>query len=145
MAGCVAIGTRKADVARVAETSGAAVSEYEINDTATPTPEFYIACYPVTVAQFRAFVQATGFRVGDEDTLRDPDSRPVRYVSWHEALAYCDWLNEELASPNALDGGELAHLVPEHGLARYPAQPTRMGEGGAGRAEVYGLHLGRHA
>ena len=72
------IGTRKADAKRVAGIIGAAVPDDEINDAPTPTPEFYIARYPVTVAQFRAFVEATGFEIGDADALRDPDSRPVR-------------------------------------------------------------------
>src|SRR5262249_38922846 len=30
-------------------------------------PEFYIARFPVTVAQFRAFVEDAGFKVGDPD------------------------------------------------------------------------------
>lgn len=34
--------------------------------------------------------------MGDPDALRDPDSRPVRWVNWREALAYCAWLNEVL-------------------------------------------------
>ena len=72
------IGTRKADAKRVAGIIGAAMPDHEINDAPIPTPEFYIARYPVTVAQFRAFVEATGFRIGDADALRDPDSRPVR-------------------------------------------------------------------
>ena len=54
------------------------------------------------MAQFRAFVEATGFEIGDDDALRDPDTRPVRWVSWHEALAYCDWLNEQLATSPVL-------------------------------------------
>ena len=95
------IGTRAKDFDRVMEVVAASKdNKYffkdEINDELTPTSEFYIARYPVTVAQFRAFVEATGFKLGDEDALRDPDSRPVRWVSWHEALAYCDWLNDAL-------------------------------------------------
>ena len=95
------IGTRSGDFDRVMEAVGASKEntdffKAEINDQPTPTREFYIARYPVTVAQFRAFVEATGFKLGDENALRDPDSRPVRYVSWHEALAYCDWLNDVL-------------------------------------------------
>ena len=61
-------------------------------------PAYYVARYPVTVAQFRAFVKESGFRLrpGDEDCLRGVDTHPVMWVSWHEALAYCDWLTERL-------------------------------------------------
>ena len=90
------IGTRGQDRYKVSQAIGSNADEYEINDENTPTREFYIARYPVTVAQFRAFVEATGFKLGDEDALRDPDSRPVRYVSWYEAMEYCDWLNDAL-------------------------------------------------
>ena len=93
--------------------SATSVNDNEINDALTPTPEFYIARYPVTVAQFRAFVEATGFEIGDADALRDPDSRPVRWVSWHEARAYCDWLNNQLATSPVLAKSEIARLVRE--------------------------------
>ena len=109
------IGTRRQDVARVSKIIGGKVFDDEINDAPTPTPEFWIARYPVTVGQFRAFVEATGFAVGDADALADPDSRPVRYVSWHDALAWCDWLNERLATSPACAGGPIARLVREHG------------------------------
>ena len=92
------IGTRAKDFGRVMETVDASKDgknffKAEINDELTPTSEFYIARYPVTVAQFRAFVEATGFKIGDEKALRDPDSRPVRYVNWHDAREYCQWLD----------------------------------------------------
>ena len=109
------IGTRKADAQRVAEIIGYQVPDNELNDTLTPTPEFYIARYPVTVAQFRAFVEAKPFEIGDAHALRDPDSRPVRYISWHEALAYCDWLNDRLAHSPAFEGSEIARRVREGG------------------------------
>jgi formylglycine-generating enzyme required for sulfatase activity len=59
-------------------------------------PTYYIARYPVTVAQFRAFVEDSDFQPGDADSLRGVDNHPVVWVSWHEALAYCDWLTQEL-------------------------------------------------
>ncbi len=59
-------------------------------------PDYYIGRYPVTVAQWRAFVEASGHRPKDEDSLRDPDNHPVRYVTWYEAIRYCDWLTERL-------------------------------------------------
>ena len=109
------IGTRKAAAKRVAEIIGAEVPDDEINDTRTPTAEFYIARYPVTVAQFRAFVEARQFEIGDARALRDPDSRPVRYLSWHEALVYCDWLNDCFAHSPAFEGSEIARRVREGG------------------------------
>jgi formylglycine-generating enzyme required for sulfatase activity len=107
------IGTRKPDAKRVAEIIGGKVSDSEINDSLTPALDFYIARYPVTVAQFRAFVEATGLKIGDASALRDPDSRPVRYVTWRDALTYCEWLNEMLATAPALEGFEVASLVRE--------------------------------
>ncbi|MEF8755624.1 MAG: SUMF1/EgtB/PvdO family nonheme iron enzyme [Accumulibacter sp.] len=108
------IGTRSADRERVARIGGYAVYDHEIDELPTPTREFRIAHYPVTVAQFRAFVAATGLAIGDADALADPDSRPVRRVSWHEALAWCDWLNEMLLRSPALAGSRVAALV-RHG------------------------------
>ena len=107
------IGTRKADSERVAEIIGGEVPDDEINDAVTPTPTFYIARYPVTVAQFRAFVAATGLKPGDADALRDPDNRPVRWVDWREAVAYCNWLNEMLDCAPVLDRCKAARLVRE--------------------------------
>jgi formylglycine-generating enzyme required for sulfatase activity len=109
------IGTRASDAKRVAKIIGYDVAGEEINDAITPTPDFYIARYPVTVAQFRAFVGETGFQPGDADALRDPNSRPVRYVDWREAMAYCEWLNGVLATAPELEGTEAARLVREAG------------------------------
>jgi formylglycine-generating enzyme required for sulfatase activity/energy-coupling factor transporter ATP-binding protein EcfA2 len=61
-------------------------------------PDYYLARYPVTVAQFRAFVNDSGQRPQNEVSLRDPPTRPVRYVTWHEARAYCAWLTDKLQS-----------------------------------------------
>jgi formylglycine-generating enzyme required for sulfatase activity len=112
------IGTRSADRQRVKAATGYEVYNHEINDETTPTREFYIARYPVTVAQFRAFVDATGFALGNPDGLRDPDSRPMRWVSWHEALAYCNWLSEVLQTATgfglaeAVRNGRLRAILP---------------------------------
>jgi formylglycine-generating enzyme required for sulfatase activity len=73
-------------------------------------PTFYIARFPVTVAQVRAFAKDKagngGFTPGDPDCLLEVANHPVVRVSWHEALAYCDWLTQRLAgwpeTPEAL-------------------------------------------
>lgn len=59
-------------------------------------PRYYIARYPVTVAQFQAFVHDSGHTPEDADSLRGLPNHPVVNVSWHEALAYCAWLIEQL-------------------------------------------------
>jgi formylglycine-generating enzyme required for sulfatase activity len=59
-------------------------------------PEFYIARYPVTVAQFAAFVKDSGREPADKDSVRAAANAPVVQISWHEALAYCAWLTEKL-------------------------------------------------
>jgi formylglycine-generating enzyme required for sulfatase activity len=90
-------------------------SETEISYEGSPTLRLYVAKYPVTVAQFRTFTETTGFRVRDPNALCDPGSRPVRFVSWHDALAYCNWLNALLSSVSALRGYEVSRLVREEG------------------------------
>jgi hypothetical protein len=106
-------------------------------------PEFYIARYPVTVAQFRAFVEATGLAIGDADALADPDSRPVRRVSWHEALAWCDWLNEVLTSDPAFAGSPIARLVRENGWRVALPSELEWEKAARGKSERSGLPLGR--
>ncbi len=89
-------------------------------------PTYYIARYPVTVAQFDLFVEAGGYGVARywreaKDARRwiegrvsgygddEPRDRPVDYgepfnlpnhplvgVTWYETLAYCRWLTEQL-------------------------------------------------
>jgi formylglycine-generating enzyme required for sulfatase activity len=60
---------------------------------------FYVGVYPVTVGEFRRFVDATGYDAGE--TWRAPgfaqnDPHPVVGVSWHDAQAYCRWVGLRL-------------------------------------------------
>ncbi len=107
------IGTRVVDRQRMEKFGG--FKNDEINDTASPSPVFYIARYPVTVGQFKDFVEASGTQISDNNALGDPVSRPVCRVSWHEALAYCNWLNDELSTSQAFAHSELAVLVRDNG------------------------------
>jgi formylglycine-generating enzyme required for sulfatase activity len=139
------IGTGSGDFGRVMDAVGISQENRknysdEISDKPTQTRDFYIARYPVTVAQFRAFVEATGFNIGDEDALRDPDSRPVRWVSWHEALAYCDWLNDalikSLPTPNA---SEIKQNSRAATLCRQPEDPPFYSRHGDADLPVFDL------
>lgn len=59
-------------------------------------PRYFIARYPVTVSQFEAFVAATGYSWSEQHRDQGQPTRPVVYVTWHDALAYCRWLGEVL-------------------------------------------------
>jgi len=61
-------------------------------------PTLYIGKYPVTVGEFRRYVEETGREAGDTDALRSPDDHPVTEVSWHEALACAAWYGASLPS-----------------------------------------------
>ena len=62
-------------------------------------PAYYIARWPVTVAQFKAFVndpENGGFVPEDPDCVKGVANHPVVNVSWHEALKYSRWLTGKL-------------------------------------------------
>lgn len=58
--------------------------------------DYWISRFPVTVAQWQRFVEASGHQPGDADSLKGHANHPVVWVSWHEALAYAQWLTERL-------------------------------------------------
>jgi formylglycine-generating enzyme required for sulfatase activity len=58
-------------------------------------PAFHITRHEITVAQFAAFVRASGWRV-DPRSLAGPPNHPVTFVSWPDALAYGRWLEAAL-------------------------------------------------
>ncbi len=59
-------------------------------------PTYYIARYPVTVAQFRSFVQESGYELLDPSILRAVDNHPIGTVGWSSAIQYCHWLTVKL-------------------------------------------------
>jgi len=68
----------------------------------TFTYDFYIGKYEVTFDEYDVFCSATGrTKPGDEYWGRG--SRPVIYVSWNGAVAYCNWLSEKENLPTAYD------------------------------------------
>jgi formylglycine-generating enzyme required for sulfatase activity len=69
------------------------------------TRPFHLADRPVTVGQFRSFVDETKYqteaeKAGRDTTWKNPrweqsDAHPVVRVSWKDAVAYCEWLSRE--------------------------------------------------
>jgi formylglycine-generating enzyme required for sulfatase activity len=59
-------------------------------------PTYWLARWPVTVAQWRAFVEASGHEPADRDSLQGVATHPAIWMAWHDAIAYCGWLQERL-------------------------------------------------
>ena len=70
------------------------------------TKPFEMAAHEVTVGQFRAFVETTGYKTeaetagGDSNwtnskRFEQTDEHPVVWVSWNDAVAFCEWLSEK--------------------------------------------------
>lgn len=56
--------------------------------------DYWLSHFPITVAQYQLFVNATSHQPTDPRCLKDPANRPVRYVTWREAIKFCDWLTQ---------------------------------------------------
>ncbi len=74
--------------------------------------DYWVGRYPVTVAQFREYLDARGIQPRDPDALKDPDNHPVRWVYWDEASAFCEWLTDRLKR-DATDRRARPGLAPE--------------------------------
>ena len=77
-------------------TTGPAAPSYERPQHELSLRCFYMARYPVTVAQFRAFVEEAGHTPDSPESLSGLPNHPVVYVTWHEAMKYCEWLTAKL-------------------------------------------------
>ena len=61
-------------------------------------PDYYIAKYPVTVDEYRTFVQESGYKTTDERCFKGTKNHPVVNVTWKDALAYAHWKGLTLPS-----------------------------------------------
>ena len=109
-------------------------------------PGFYIGKFPVTMAQFRIFVQAGGYenetywkeammadvwkdgkvqdRIGPKD-YGEPfnlDNHPVAGVTWYEAMAYSRWLTDQLKERKETPAFIRKKIVEDGWIVRLPTE-----------------------
>jgi formylglycine-generating enzyme required for sulfatase activity len=141
----------------------------EVTDRLTRTvAPFWIARYPVTVAQFRAFLDAChregewrlppGFPVDLPSSYPPPKHRarhgnhPADSVNWWDAQAFCHWLGArvkfEVRLPTeaewqlAATGGDAERIYPWGGEWDPKQEPWRANtfESGLGRSTAVGMY-----
>ncbi|TVR58739.1 MAG: formylglycine-generating enzyme family protein [Candidatus Competibacteraceae bacterium] len=55
---------------------------------------YFIARFPVTVAQWREYAERSGRPVDDDRRLHGRPNDPVVSINWHEARCFCDFLTQ---------------------------------------------------
>ena len=77
---------------------------------------FYIGKYEVTFGEYDRFCEATG-RQKPNDEGWGRGKRPVIYVSWFDAVAYCNWLSkqENLSPVYKIAGDEVVFVKGRRG------------------------------
>lgn len=94
-------------------------------------PNYAIGVYPVTVAQYAAFISAERSHPTPPGWFNrkpppDRDDHPITHVSWHDAIAYCRWLSvqteQSYTLPSEAELEKAATHAPDNPQAarRYP-------------------------
>ncbi|MBN2390636.1 MAG: SUMF1/EgtB/PvdO family nonheme iron enzyme [Anaerolineae bacterium] len=101
---------------------------------------YKIGKYPVTVGQFRRFVEVSGYKPHDPDCLEGVANHPVVRVIWHDAWAYCQWLTGVWRAEGKIGQGDEVRLPSEaewEKAARGGFPPQSPPVGGTERGRVY--------
>ncbi len=156
-AGDFLMGTREEDIKGLIEKFGGEENTYkdETPQHKITLPDYYMARYSVTTAQFKTFVEESGHKPDMEASLRGLPTRPAVYVTWYDAVAYCKWLDEKLktAAPNrkgsneaeenfwrGLESGRLTVTLPSEAEWEKAARgglPPPLGRGAGGEVRNF--------
>ena len=160
-AGPFIMGTREKDIPALLKKYGGERRwyEWETPQHRLSLPGYSISRYPVTNAQYAAFVAAGGYqerrcwteagwqwredRTGPETYggVFDLPNHPVVGVTWYEAVAFCRWLTEQLRQGGELGGDEEMTLPTEsqwEKAARGGLPPAGGGDRGGARIYPWG-------
>jgi formylglycine-generating enzyme required for sulfatase activity len=141
--GSFLMGTREEDIPALLERYGGERDyyEWEAPQHEVKLPTYYVARYPVTVAQFRAFVHTSEYQAqGPWERYSGRDNHPVVVVSWYDAQAYCAWLTEQLRAWEGTPEPLARLLRQEDWQVRLPTEPEweKAARGTDGRVFPWG-------
>lgn len=98
--------------------------------------DYWMARFPVTVAQWAEYCDLGRHEPEDRDSLRGAANEPAVWVSWREARAFCDWLTEHWREKELLPAGWSVRLPSEaeweksaRGGLAYPERLAARGVG----------------
>jgi len=74
---------------------------------------FRIGRYPVTVAQYREFVESSGYEPEEPACVAGWQNHPAVLVSWQDAIAFCGWLTDRWRATGLLQVSESVTLPSE--------------------------------
>ena len=78
---------------------------------------FYMDAYEVTVGQFKKFLKSSGYKPAvsinwnQVNEYSPADRHPMIYVSWHDAVSYCNWAGKRLPTEVEWDRAARGGLV----------------------------------
>lgn len=103
-----------------------------------PDP-YYIARYPTTTDQFRAFVKECGYQPASSYSLEGRGNHPASFVTWNDALAYCDWLDSRFRAID-IPSDDLRQLLELGWVVSLPSEAEweRAARGDDGRIYPWG-------
>lgn len=58
--------------------------------------DYWISRYPITIAQFKIFIQESKYLLQNQESLEGFPNHPVSNISWVEAIEFCNWLTNKL-------------------------------------------------
>jgi|CXWL01.1.fsa_nt_gi formylglycine-generating enzyme required for sulfatase activity/energy-coupling factor transporter ATP-binding protein EcfA2 len=103
---------------------------------------YWMARFPVTGAQWREYVEASGAKIADERSLTLAANEPAVLVTWHEALACCRWLGSKWQEKGLLPADWQVRLPSEvewekaaRGGIEIPVEPQPVGLTSLGASE----------
>jgi formylglycine-generating enzyme required for sulfatase activity len=97
--------------------------EEEQDQRAIDLPEYHMAKHPVTANQYKAFLADTRHEtVGGWHRYNKIGNHPVVWVSWYDAMGYCQWLTDVLSASKRMPRA-VAELLERKGWGvRLPSE-----------------------